>query len=80
MKFWRSDGREPDGVTASSEKQELRYHATLIGREGGVVSTIRIVALDDAEAIGKAATLADGHAVDLWQGSRFVDHFPACEN
>ncbi|GJD93630.1 hypothetical protein [Methylobacterium iners] len=52
------------------------YRANLIDEQGAVVSAVRILAGDDVEAREKAKALVDGHAVDLWAGLRFIDHFP----
>ncbi len=66
-------------MSASSEHEESRYLATLIDRQGAVVSIIRITAGDDDEACQKAKALVDGHGVDLWEDLRLVDHFPAID-
>lgn len=79
MRFWRQNERGPAVVGAPTDGSELRYRATLIGERGTVVSNVRIAAFDDGEAREKAEALANGHAVDLWEGLRFVDHFPAIE-
>ena len=34
---------------------------------------------DDQEAIGKAARFANGKAVELWEGARFIVRFPSDE-
>ena len=34
---------------------------------------------DDQEAIGKAAQLANGRSVELWEGARFIVRFPSDE-
>jgi hypothetical protein len=34
---------------------------------------------DDQEAIGKAAQLANGKSVELWEGARFIMRFPSNE-
>lgn len=41
---------------------------------GGVV-TIPISASGDNEAKDKAQVLVDGHALDLWEGFRFIARF-----
>ncbi|KQP77501.1 hypothetical protein ASF57_19590 [Methylobacterium sp. Leaf117] len=41
---------------------------------GGVLNT-PISASDDSEATDKARALVDQHAVDLWDGMRFIDRF-----
>ena len=34
---------------------------------------------DDQEAIGKAAQLANGRSVELWEGARLIVRFPSDE-
>lgn len=79
MRFWKANGQGAVGVTTSFQDAEPKYRATLVGAQGIVVSTIRIAASDDVEARKKAKALVDGHAVDLWEGLRFIDHFPAMD-
>ncbi|GJD94509.1 hypothetical protein [Methylobacterium iners] len=79
MKFWKLTARESAGVTASTESGERTYRVALIGDQGVVASMVQIRATDDDEACKKAKALVDGHAVDLWEGLRFVDHFPATD-
>ncbi|WP_264048868.1 hypothetical protein [Methylobacterium flocculans] len=42
---------------------------------GGEVLNTPISALEDDEAKDKARALADGYAVDLWDGMRFIERF-----
>lgn len=56
------------------------YRAILVDAEGYTVSMYRIIASDDAEALVQAQVLVDRHGVDLWDGIRFIDHFPAVED
>ena len=53
------------------------YRAILIDGDGHTVSMYRIMAAGDDEAVSQAKALVDGHAVDLWDGVRFIEHFPA---
>lgn len=53
------------------------YRAILIDGDGHTVSMYRIMAAGDGEAVSQAKALVDGHAVDLWDGVRFIEHFPA---
>jgi hypothetical protein len=77
MKFWKLTAREAARVTASTESGERPYRVALIREQGVVASMVQITAPDDDEACKKARALVDGHAVDLWEGLRFVEHFPA---
>ena len=53
-----------------------RYRAVLIDVNGCTVATVRIKASEDDEAVVQAKVLVDGHGVDLWDGVRFIEHFP----
>lgn len=53
------------------------YRAILIDGDGHTVSMYRIMAAGDDEAVVQAKALVDGHGVDLWDGIRFIEHFPA---
>ncbi|GJD97319.1 hypothetical protein [Methylobacterium iners] len=66
-------------MTESTESGERAYRAALIGEQGVVASMVQITAIDDDEACKKAKALVDGHAVDLWEGLRFIDHFPTVD-
>lgn len=56
-----------------------RYRAVLQRPAGAVTAVHALTASDDAEAVTIAEGLVDGHAVDLWHGLRFIEHFPALE-
>ena len=56
-----------------------RYRAMLIDVNGCPVATVPIKASGDDEAIVRAKSLVDGHVVDLWDGVRFIEHFPAVD-
>lgn len=47
---------------------------------GGEVLNTSISALEDDEAKAKARALVDGHAVDLWDGLRFIARFEPIHN
>ncbi|MER2265274.1 hypothetical protein [Methylobacterium oxalidis] len=56
---------------------EARYRAFLIDPDGRVVAIEHLAARDDEAALVLARTLVDGHAVELWDGMRFIEHFDA---
>ena len=58
---------EPDGTPC--------YRAVMRNACGGEVLNTPIFALEDDEAKDKARALADGYAVDLWDGMRFIERF-----
>ncbi|WP_156369055.1 hypothetical protein [Methylobacterium sp. Leaf100] len=58
---------EPDGTP--------HYRAMGVGANGEIVSKSEISALGDDEAKAKAQALVDGHAIDLWDDLRFIEHF-----
>lgn len=51
------------------------YRVILLRKDGTVVGTVPVSARDDDLAIERAKALADGHAVELWDGLRFIEHF-----
>lgn len=51
------------------------YRALMIDAQGRIVRSEAVAAAGDAEAKVVASALADGHAVDLWDGLRFIEHF-----
>lgn len=53
-----------------------RYHAFLIDADGRVVRSKSLPASDDQDALQQAEAFVDGHAVELWDGLRFMEHFP----
>ena len=61
------------------EAGELRYRAVLVDVNGSAVSTFRLRADGDVDAVVQAKALVDGHGVDLWEGMRFIEHFPAVD-
>ncbi|KQO69386.1 hypothetical protein ASF22_01895 [Methylobacterium sp. Leaf87] len=62
------------GVTAL--RSAPRYRAFLLDMNGRILRERRIDALCDEDAISVAATMMDGRAIDLWDGLRFIEHFP----
>lgn len=56
-----------------------RYRAILIGKSGEVLGMTRLSVRDDPTAIVEAKALVNGHAVELWDGLRFIDHFPTLD-
>jgi hypothetical protein len=43
---------------------------------GTVVNAMRLAVESDEEALERAKAMVDGHAVELWDGLRFIEHFP----
>ena len=52
-----------------------RYRAILIGKSGEVLGMARLNVDDDPTAMVEAKALVNGHAVELWDGVRFIEHF-----
>ncbi|WP_281407802.1 hypothetical protein [Methylobacterium sp. WL69] len=44
-----------------------------------MASVLRIVVDDDAHAMEAAKAMVDDHAVELWDGLRLIEHFPAID-
>jgi hypothetical protein len=57
------------------------YRIYVTTTDGHVAAPPTVVeCADDQEAIGKAAQLTNGKAVELWEGARFIVRFPSDEN
>jgi hypothetical protein len=54
------------------------YRIYVTTTDGHVTAPATVIeCADDQEAIGKAAQLVDGRAVELWEGARFIMRFPS---
>ena len=51
------------------------YRAYVIGADGHIFNRVDIRCSDEQEARRLAKIAVDGHAVELWQGERFIDRF-----
>lgn len=63
-------------MPTAAQDDEPRYHVAFVERDGRVSLTVMIFAPDDEEAKRTAKRMVDGHGVDLWDGPRFIEHFP----
>ena len=66
----------PPSFPADSEHPPTGYLAVLLNAQG-ILSTQRLLASGDDEAMVLAEAMADGQSVDLWQDARFIEHFAA---
>lgn len=46
----------------------------MIGADGRIIRTARLAAGGGDQALTPASALVDDHAVDLWDGLRFIEH------
>lgn len=53
-----------------------RYRTFLLDINGQISRERAVEALNDKEAITVAVGMMDGRAIDLWDGLRFIEHFP----
>ena len=51
------------------------YQAYVLGEDGHIKQRIDLVCADDDAAREQAASLADGHAMELWQSDRRIATF-----
>lgn len=51
------------------------YRAFVIGRDGHVMGRVDLLCADEEEAKERARQLVDGHAIELWEGSRRIERF-----
>ena len=54
----------------------LEYRAYMIGQDGHIMHRVELLCADDGAATEQALLLVDGHAVELWQGTRRIATFP----
>jgi hypothetical protein len=70
----------PDVITTYIPRQKLamaHYRIYVTTPDGHVTAPPTVVECDDdQEAIGKAAQMVDGQAIELWEGARFIMCFP----
>jgi hypothetical protein len=53
------------------------YRIYVTTTDGHVTAPATVIqCADDQEAIGKAAQLTDGRAIELWEGARLIVRFP----
>ena len=58
-----------------SEPRPPIYRVVVLAGCGTVHNVLRLTAADDEQAKERAKMMVDGHAVELWDGLRFIDHF-----
>lgn len=52
------------------------YRVVLIAKNGTVLGTVPVSVEGDEEGLERARSMVDGHAVELWDGLRFIEFFP----
>lgn len=52
-----------------------RYNAIVLDRTGRMLAYVAVPAKTDEDATGQVVSMLDGHAIDLWDGLRFIAHF-----
>ncbi|GEP11096.1 hypothetical protein [Methylobacterium gnaphalii] len=66
-------------MSATLEQPTVRsstYRVLVLKPDGTVVDTRALFAADDDEAMALAKSMVRGHAVELWDDLRFIEHFP----
>jgi hypothetical protein len=51
------------------------YRVFVMGPDGHVIDRIDLVCATEEDAIERARQVVDGHAVELWRGSRRIERF-----
>lgn len=69
------DALDRQGVIAL--RPHPRYRVFLLGMDGQILREKTIRAANDDEAVSIAVGMMDGRPIDLWDGLRFIRHFPA---
>lgn len=58
------------------EKEPPLYHAAILDRAGRTLAYVAVPAKTDEDATSEVVSMLDGHAIELWDGPRFIAHFP----
>lgn len=64
---------------ASASVWPRAYRALILKADGTLVRHHKLAAFDDAGAAEQAEIMVNGHAVELWDGLRFIEHFDAVD-
>ncbi|GJD95882.1 hypothetical protein [Methylobacterium iners] len=59
---------------ATAVKNTPAYRALVLAPDGAVVEIHSLIAADDDEALALARCMVDGHAIEIWDGLRFIEH------
>lgn len=62
-----------------TEHRSPVHRVIMLAKTGAVSTVMRLSAADDDQAIEHAKMMVDGHAVELRDGLRFIDHFAPVE-
>lgn len=65
--------------TPSAPTSVKRYTAMMVAFDGRVIFSGNLLAANDADALSQARELAKEHAVDVWDGLRFVGRVGAAK-
>lgn len=52
------------------------YRVMLLTKNGVVLESVPVSVKDDGDGRDRARSMGDGRAVELWDGLRFIEHFP----
>lgn len=75
-KYRSSSFRGPERLALTGvEKTAPSYQALILTSDGRIAGTKRLASRNDDEALHAAEGIASDHAVDLWDGLRFIEHF-----
>ena len=66
----------PPSERGDLSPKTARYRALILDQSGRVLAMTAISAANDDIAVEVAQSMVDGHAVELWDGVRFIEHFP----
>ncbi|MHC2017206.1 hypothetical protein [Methylobacterium sp. CM6247] len=79
-RFQRTAMRCPAHIhSALTEQPPPAYRVFLLAKTGGVIGMVPFAVQDDSEAVERAKAMVDGHDIELWDGSRFIEHFPPAD-
>ena len=61
-------------TTPPEDREPSRYRAFILDADETVLRIEHLPAQDDDTALNLARKLLNGHAIELWDGLRFIEH------
>ncbi|KQO49356.1 hypothetical protein ACYQR9_02715 [Methylobacterium sp. CM6241] len=69
-----SDPPQPPATIVGTQPRPA-YRVLVLSKEGTILDVRRISVDSDDDAIQHTQRLVDGHALELWDGLRFIEQF-----
>ena len=76
VRGWNMPDPSESPKSTGPDNEPPRYNAIILDRAGMTLGYVAVPATTDEDATGQVVSMLDGHAIDLWDGPRFIAHFP----